>query len=443
LAITEFLEVDLSPVLDESFARETSEIGVAIDVNGETQLTHAGRKHGASKANQRQHWTFEIGCIRHLFSAVIADRLAALNRINLDDFVARHVPALSDTPFGQSVQIRHLLSHSTGFIAPDAAGHPNVNDFTRDLRCARKMFPPGYYLLYTTRETLLLEEILSRASGQSIGALMNQFIFEVAQLRLRTVDAGTSWVASGFRAEDKDEEVSSRMCELCTFESYTLRISLTDLLQLCKGLLYHDPMATGSASLRDTLTSPVASLPNPISGTRITEVPTAFGLGCGTFSSGLFGLNGATQGFCSGFRVYPQCNVAFAVALSDCNHIRRNKIIEAIQRQLPLPIPNREASINILIDDVSVKSILGQYCEAFKQTPQRAHILQRSDAIVIVFKGEKMSSPDLTILRRNSDGIWQPARAAKQISLRFFQIQGSPAIGIMVGLTILWRCNEQ
>ena len=126
---------------------------------------------------------FNIASVSKQFTAVAVLQLADRGLLSLDDSVARWFPEFR-SPIWQKVQIRHLLSHSSG--VPDARGYLSREEKIagdEDLAVEYMMdldtlnFEPGSAYEYINPTFVLCGKIAERASGQEFTAYVREHIF--------------------------------------------------------------------------------------------------------------------------------------------------------------------------------------------------------------------------------------------------------------------------
>ncbi len=124
--------------------------------------------------------TFKIASLTKPFTAVAVMQLAERGLLSLDDPVSAFIP---EYPAGDSVRVRHLLSHTSG--VPEYAtvaflGRADRPFAQEDLLKAFKSkglrFPPGSAFEYSNSNYVLLGLIIERVSGLSYGAFVAERI---------------------------------------------------------------------------------------------------------------------------------------------------------------------------------------------------------------------------------------------------------------------------
>jgi CubicO group peptidase (beta-lactamase class C family) len=131
-------------------------------------------------------------------TAFVVHLVAERGAIELDDPVARYIPGYAANGKGE-ITIGHVLSHRAGVagLPRETFDLDRVNDreFLLDVLCSAKPFgKPGEFLAYhAVSGGFILAEVVERATGQSIKALLNEAI---------RAPLGFRWTDYGLAAED-------------------------------------------------------------------------------------------------------------------------------------------------------------------------------------------------------------------------------------------------
>ena len=133
----------------------------SADIERGTPLTTASAFDAASMAKQ--------------FTAFGIALLAGEGKLSLDDPVQKHLPELPD--YGATITLRHLIHHTSGLRDWEAqwlSGRENVDP----AMLPGLSFPPGEDHVYDDTGYALLERILEKVSGKSLGGFVRERIFE-------------------------------------------------------------------------------------------------------------------------------------------------------------------------------------------------------------------------------------------------------------------------
>lgn len=132
---------------------------------------------------------FNIASVSKQFTAVAVLQLASRGLLSLDDCVSRWFPEFR-SPIWDKVQVRHLLSHSSG--VPDARGYLTreqkiagdedlATEYMMDLDTLN--FEPGSAYEYINPTFVLCGKLVERASGQEFTSYVREHIFGPAGMK--------------------------------------------------------------------------------------------------------------------------------------------------------------------------------------------------------------------------------------------------------------------
>jgi CubicO group peptidase (beta-lactamase class C family) len=164
-------------------------------------------------------WTnFRLASLTKPFTALAILLLVQDGRLTLDERVADLLP---DFPaYGRDIQIRHLLTHTSGlrayldFVPDSSTRHVKDRDVVPLLRRTdRLLFPPGSAFRYGDSAYAVLALVVETVSGQPFAAFMRDRIFARAGMmstvvwepgvsKVRNRALGYAPTASGFRLAD-------------------------------------------------------------------------------------------------------------------------------------------------------------------------------------------------------------------------------------------------
>jgi D-alanyl-D-alanine carboxypeptidase len=134
---------------------------------------------------------YRVGSVTKSFVATVALQLVAEGRLSLSDTVERWLPEL--LPYGRSVTVRQLLSHTSG--VPDNSMTPSIELLTgnrfrswqpRELVALvadqPPDFPPGSAWSYSNTGYQLAGMVIERVTGHALGRELERRIFRPLQL---------------------------------------------------------------------------------------------------------------------------------------------------------------------------------------------------------------------------------------------------------------------
>jgi D-alanyl-D-alanine carboxypeptidase len=164
-----------------------------LEQDGRRTVVASGVANIARRQKIRVGDRFWIGSVTKSFMAAVVMQLVDEGRISLDDTVEQLLPGRLRE--GRKIRLRHLLSHTSGIpeymgLEPFASAvreNPRVIIPVRRLIAAAAKLPlefePGSQAAYSNTNYLVVGEILMRLTGQSLGRLLRERIFEPLGLR--------------------------------------------------------------------------------------------------------------------------------------------------------------------------------------------------------------------------------------------------------------------
>lgn len=166
--LTRWLEQSLPAMLEEHHVP-----GAAVTANQdhETTTVVAGVVHLGTSAPVLNDSIFQIGSITKVWSATLIMQLIGEGRLGLDDPVRRYLPAFrtSSEEASESITIRHLLSHTSGFegdvFTDTGKGDDCIEAYVDQLAGVLQYFPPGEMFSYNNAGFCLLGRILEVLEG--------------------------------------------------------------------------------------------------------------------------------------------------------------------------------------------------------------------------------------------------------------------------------------
>jgi D-alanyl-D-alanine carboxypeptidase len=170
--------------------------GAILFVRDGNRITHltAGLGDIARKTPMRPDNHFKIASLTKTFTATIVLQLVGEGSLGLDDTVERRLPGV--VPNGRRITIRQLLNHTSGlfdfendprYLKPYLNGNFGYHWAPRQLaRMAvshKPLFAPGTRWSYSNTNYVVAQLILEKATGHTIGAELQQRIFQPLGLR--------------------------------------------------------------------------------------------------------------------------------------------------------------------------------------------------------------------------------------------------------------------
>ena len=136
---------------------------------------------------------FRMASVTKQFTAMGILLLEKEKKLALDDPLIRFFPELSGQ-VARKVQVRNLLTHSSGILDYEAVMNPNQRKQLSDADVLTLLkdrdslyFEPGSQFRYSNSGYCLLALIIERVSGQSFASFMQERIFRPLQMAQSTV----------------------------------------------------------------------------------------------------------------------------------------------------------------------------------------------------------------------------------------------------------------
>lgn len=131
---------------------------------------------------------FEIGSITKQFTAALIMKLQEQGHLQVDDSVAKYLPAYGFPP---AITIRMLLTHTSGLA--DFTNFPDFGQWVlhgisepaalTEIAGAGLQFPPGTQWAYSNSNYYLLGSVIEQLTSQSYSDNLNQLIFQPLALQ--------------------------------------------------------------------------------------------------------------------------------------------------------------------------------------------------------------------------------------------------------------------
>jgi D-alanyl-D-alanine carboxypeptidase len=162
------------------------------DLDGTLQFYTAGWADLYTKQRMTPDSHYRVGSTTKTFTAVVLLQLVLERKLSLEDTVEKLLPDLN-VPNSESMTIEHLLRMRSGLFDfeddPELAGnleaHLHPQSLSKVISLAMKhpaLFPPGRRFSYCNTNYCLLEIIIQRTTGKSLGEEFTSRVF--APLRM-------------------------------------------------------------------------------------------------------------------------------------------------------------------------------------------------------------------------------------------------------------------
>lgn len=167
---------ELDTLIDRFAEHDRFSGTVRIERNGEVLLERAvGLASRRFDVPNRLDTKFNLGSMNKMFTAVAVARLVESGKLSFDDTVGTHLPEYPNADVRDKVQVKHLLSHTSGmgshftqeFIEGSKLTYRETADYLPLFQDEPLAFEPGTDWQYSNAGFYLLGLIIEAASGES------------------------------------------------------------------------------------------------------------------------------------------------------------------------------------------------------------------------------------------------------------------------------------
>jgi len=196
LRMIEQRERTLNDVVDEAMQR-LHVPGVAIGIlRGDRlqEMTCFGVTSVENPLPVDSETLFQIGSITKTFTATAIMRLVEAGRLDLDVPVRQYLPELylSDAVVSASITLRHLLTHTAGFVGDDFADTGRGNDalarYVAHMRELPQVTPPGELFSYCNAGFVLAGRVIEVVTGQTFEEAVRRLVLEPLEMAHSTFE---------------------------------------------------------------------------------------------------------------------------------------------------------------------------------------------------------------------------------------------------------------
>lgn len=164
---------------------------------------------------------FNLGSMNKMFTAVAIAQLAEQGKLSFDDPLARFLPDFPDPDAAKKIQIKHLLTHTSGlgsyfnqkFIESSRSRWRTVDEMMELARGESLAFEPGTRWQYSNTGFLVLGKVIEKVTGQDYFEYVREHIYEPAGMTntdAYELDYVTPNLAIGYQKEFTDQGVVFR-----------------------------------------------------------------------------------------------------------------------------------------------------------------------------------------------------------------------------------------
>jgi CubicO group peptidase (beta-lactamase class C family) len=277
---------------------------------------------------------FQTGCVTQMLLSLAAHRLASRGDLDIQLPVSRYLPELMRNR--PEILTWHLMSHCSGYRGIGAEDRRSRDatyswsDLVSFLRSTPQVFDPGSTFNYHMADHVILGEIIRRQTGVAPLVWIRHSLLEASQSTIcsHTYDA--------VDAEDHEWDADSKkflpreptlVASLWAPSISGLSMSILDMAAVLT-LIDNGCQETTQHLKRQVVRIPLAPL-------RMYEysakrVLVSYGLGCGAYSDGTFGISGSTAGQCCGIYFHPERRIGLAIAINGPARFLRERVVARI-----------------------------------------------------------------------------------------------------------------
>jgi CubicO group peptidase (beta-lactamase class C family) len=158
---------------------------------------------------------FNLASMAKMFTAVAIAQLIEQGKVRLDDPIARHLGQILPGHAGDRIQVRHLLSHTSGlgdylndprWERGNQAEYRVVDDYLPLLAHDSGSFAPGTRYSYSNSGYVLLGKVIEAVSGEAYDRYVTAHVFRPAGMMSSgffSLDSVASRLAVGYVREDR------------------------------------------------------------------------------------------------------------------------------------------------------------------------------------------------------------------------------------------------
>jgi CubicO group peptidase (beta-lactamase class C family) len=127
---------------------------------------------------------FQIGSTTKTFTATVLAILADEGRLSLDDRVKVHVPELelADPDAAETITVRQLLNHTTGFAGDlftnTGNGDDNTALYVELMRDLPHLIPPGTIAVYSNASFVLAGRVIETLTGETYEQSVKRIVLD-------------------------------------------------------------------------------------------------------------------------------------------------------------------------------------------------------------------------------------------------------------------------
>jgi beta-lactamase class C len=209
-------------------------MAVGLLVQGQCAVFNYGVASKETRHAVTRDTLFEIGSVTKTFTATLTSWAQVNDRLLLSDRVAKYLPALRTSEFGD-LRLLHLGTHTPGGLplqVPD--GIQSDDQLLGYLKKWRPTYPPGTYRTYNNPGIGILGVIAAKSLGQPYSALMERRIFPALGMKDTFIAVPAIRMADYAQGYTKDGAPIRLSTGILSSETYGIKTTATDLIRFIK-----------------------------------------------------------------------------------------------------------------------------------------------------------------------------------------------------------------
>ncbi len=220
-----------------------------VEINGKViYQSGKGLANVATKTSITSETNFRMASVSKQFTAMGILLLEKDGKLSLDDPIIRFFPEFNGQ-VGRKVQIRNLLTHSSGLLDYESVMNPNQHEQLLDTDVLTLLkdrdslyFEPGSTFRYSNSGYCLLALIIERVSGQPFSAFIRERIFKPLRMTQSVIYEAAKPIhnrAMGYRKQRGGYVFSDQSVTSATKGDGGVYTSLTDYKKWIDALHNH------------------------------------------------------------------------------------------------------------------------------------------------------------------------------------------------------------
>lgn len=312
---------------------KTPGISVSMSVDGERLNAVAGVPNTTADALLSSNHRFELGYLSKFMVAILALELVSKRVLELDAPIASVLPELAG-PYGKVITLRHLLSHTAGFpdenlFDPEIVSNHCWEKFCDGFNERPLLFTPGSVFDYSQSASVIVGRMIQATVARDVIGLIRAMLLAPMDIKAGR-DPNSNVAGHAFNAATR-EFLPVRPAVWCDFWTPSMRgpwLTMDELVSL--GVALIDARGPFDAATRERMLTGSIALPPICGGPNAEEIFVSFGLGCGQYANGTWGLSSLTRGQCCALRIDPQRRIVIAVAINSNQIDLRDRLIRQL-----------------------------------------------------------------------------------------------------------------